>query len=206
MELKEIFKFFGKQKKSLVIFFIFGVLIGAGAFYLLPAKYVSKGTLYVARKPEENEEYYTYSGYYAQQVGLSYTKTVRGLLEDGAIHSEVLEKLKIPITEKSLRKFKNRVKVKDAGPQLVGLEIKENSTDKANKTWNILAEIIEDTSLEINQEGDPYLYITRVKEEPVVQETYKDLYLFGITGGLFLLGLGTCFLALKNYLKEGEDD
>ena len=202
MELEEIINFFKEQSKNLGLFLIGGIILGGVAFYVLPAKYLSLGTLYIGRKPEESDEFYTYSGYYAQQVALSYTETVRGLLEDSTLQAKTLEELDTPITETSLRKLQNKIRIIDAGPQLVTLEVKEKSAAKAVKVWESLATNITNTSAEINKKGDEKLSIKRVKEKPVVKETYKNLYVFSLAGGLLSLGLGTLILGIKNYMKE----
>jgi len=55
MELKEIFKFFGGEKIKLLITFLVGGILGVGVFFLIPDKFVAKGTFYISRTPEEKE-------------------------------------------------------------------------------------------------------------------------------------------------------
>ncbi|MBD3365977.1 hypothetical protein GF360_01390 [candidate division WWE3 bacterium] len=205
MELKEFFEFFKRPAKNLAVFFICGLILGGTAFFALPKSFVSKGTLFVSRIPEESAEFYTYSGYYAQQTALSYADTVRGLLENEVLHAKALETLEIPVTDKNLRNLERKIRVKDGGPQLVGLEVKNNSSENAAKIWEALTLNIENTSKEINLQGDPQLKITRVKEKPVIQEGYRNLYVFSAVGGLMTWGLGVFFLALKDYLKEAQN-
>jgi capsular polysaccharide biosynthesis protein len=206
MELKEILNFIKQKSQILSLCLLVGGILGTSAFFLLPTKYLCLGTLYVARQPEESSDFYTYSGYYAQQVALSYAETVKGLLENNTLQARALEELEIPVTEKNLRKLQNKVKVIDAGPQLVALEVKEKSQTEAREVWEALTTNITATSTEINKKGDSKLNITRVKEEPVTKETYKNLYVFSAAGGLLSLFLSTTVLGIINYMKEEQDE
>lgn len=206
MELKEIFNFCKKFGRKLFFIFVLGSLCGGVLFFIIPEKFLATGILYISRTTEESEDFYTYSGYYAQQVALSYTNTVRGLLESEALQAKALEEMQVPLTKTNLKKLGKKIRIKDAGPQLVEIEIKDKSPEKARETWEALSQNIQMASLEINNVGDPKLQITRVKEEPVIKETYKELYVFTLLGGLIALGTSTLYFALETYMKGNEND
>lgn len=205
MELKEIFEFFSREKIKLLSILLVGGIFGVVLSFLLPDRYIAKGTFYISRIPEEKKEEYTYSGYYGQQTAIMYSKTIRGVLEDTSFQARVLEQLEIPFTDKGLRKLKNRLRVKDVGPQLVAVEIKDSSHETALEIWETVAENLRNVSSEINKNGDSNLYLKKLNETPVVQKSYINVYVFGLVGALLAFGSGTSFLALKNYLKEEKN-
>jgi len=205
MELKEIFKFFGREKIKLLITFLVGGILGVGVFFLIPDKFVAKGTFYISRTPEEKEKEYTYSGYYGQQTSIMYSKTIRGILEDTSFRAKVLEQLKIPFTDKDLRKLKNKTRIKDEGPQLVAVEIKDNSQKAALEIWETVAENLREISIEINKNGDSNLYLKKLSENPAVQKSYRNGYVFGLVGALLASGGGTVYLALKSCLEKEKN-
>jgi len=206
MELKEIFEFFDEKKVKLAITFLVGGVLGVSAFFLIPDKFVAKGTFYISRIPEERGKEYTYSGYYGQQTAIIYSRTVRGILEDSSFQAKVLEQLEIPFTDKGLRKLKNKIRIKDGGPQLVAVEIKDKSQDKAVEIWETVDKNLREVSSEINKDGDSNLYLRKVNENPIVQKSYKNVYVFGLVGALLAFGNVTAYLALKSYMEDSENE
>jgi len=206
MELIEIFKFFGREKIKLLFTFLVGGVVGVCAFFLIPNKFIAKGTFYISRIPEKKDEEYTYSGYYGQQTSITYSKTIRGILEDASFQARVLEQLKIPFTAKDLKKLKNKTRIKDGGPQLIAVEVKDRSQETALEIWETVDENLRKTSTEINKNGDSSLYLKKLNENPIVQKPYRNVYVFGLVGALLAFGGGTSFLALKNYLKKEKNE
>lgn len=202
MELREIFKFFKKYKIRLVFSGLMFGLFGVLAYFLLPPKYVATGTFFVKRSVvPPTAEHFTYEGYYSQQTALSYTKTVVGLFESSDMKSAALEKLGVSVNEEALRRFSRKVRVKNAGPQLITLQIKGDSVEEVGGFWGALTSVTLEKASELNQTGDPFLQVEEVVEAPVVKQTYNNVWV-NFVGG-FGLGyvLRVFCLALKEYLK-----
>ncbi len=206
MEVREIAYFFKKVSKKLLAFFVIGGLIGFAVFTILSIKYVSSGTFYIGRKVAEHKDFYAYSGYYDQQTAISYTDTVRGLLESRDIKAMLLEKLNTDTDARNLRRLSNKVRVKDKGPQLVEIEIRENSRESGEKTFLLLADIIDEINGSLGEKSDRNLSIQKVKDLPVTRRVNREPFVFGLAGGLFSLTTGTFILGFKDYMQRKEND
>ncbi len=203
MELKDILKRIKKYKIFLVLFAIAGFSAGA-LFYAIPSKYISSGSFYIKRGVNLEKEYFTYEGYYAQQTALAYTNSVAALIESPDIKKKVLEEMKIPVNEESLRKLNKIVRVKKTGPQIILVTVKDKDYDTSAKMWNKLAESLINKTNEINKNGDESLSIGLVSEQPLVRETYKSFYLFALVGSVTGLSLAIFFICVKEYFRDKE--
>jgi capsular polysaccharide biosynthesis protein len=201
MELREIIKKMKKNKLAIVTPMLVGLLAGL-AFYAMPSKYISSGSIYVRRKVSEQTDFFTYEGYYAQQTALGYTDSVSNLIESSDIKKMLLEKSGEAINTIKLLDLQRKVKVKKTGPQLILLEIKEKTPEEAKEKWMSLTDIVILKSQEINMGGDKEISLGTLSKEPLIRETYKNPYIFSLVGSLIGLTLGLIFLSLREYLKE----
>jgi capsular polysaccharide biosynthesis protein len=202
MDLKELLDFFKTNVKKIIGFFISGLLFGGIVFGILPKKYISGGILFIGKEVEKSEEFYAYSGYYDQQTALSFTKTIKGFLEDKNLYAEVLTDLGENVTEKNLRKLRRKIKATDAGPQLINLEVRANSPIETEKIWEALAEITAETTKELNKNADSGIFLQTTNSEIWTREIVRNPFVFGLVGGLLLMGAEIFYLAIREYLKK----
>jgi capsular polysaccharide biosynthesis protein len=201
MELREIIIKIKKQKLILIFASLVGFLMGLIIYYL-PQKFISSGALYVSRKINSSADFFTYEGYYAQQTALNYTNSVLALIESKDIQKELLEKMGEPVNEKNLRELKRDIKVKRTGPQVILVEIKNETPEKSKETWKNLSDIVISKSEELNKEIDNNLKIFTISKEPSIEETYKNLLLFSFAGLIIGGALGLIIISFKEYSKK----
>jgi len=203
MELKEILKFIKKNLRLLLLFmFLFGAA-GVLAYYFLPTKHYATGSLFIRRSIYPySENHFTYEGFYGQQAAMFYSNSVVGLIESEDIRAQVLTSLSIPVNEKTLRQYENKIRTIKSGPQLIGLVTKGDSPQQAEELWNAVADSTIGTMNSISRINDPFVGIIKVSEKPILKESFRDLPIFALAGiGLgFILPVGG--LALISYLKS----
>jgi len=190
MDLKEVLEFLKKIYKNLLAFFAVGVFLGILVFSILPKKYISSGILFVGRTVTETQEFYSYSGYYDQQVALSFTNTVRGFLEDKNLHAQILKKLGAEATEKNIRAIDRKIRVRSKSRRETE-EIWETLVDETVKTMEVL-----------NAKADSKLFIEKTNTTVLSRELMQNPFVFGGVGGLFLMGCGTVYIATKTYFYK----
>ena len=204
MELKEFIQIFRKYLRFIFAFgLVFGFL-GAAFFYFYPKSYKAAGSFYVARVINGDTPLgdFTYEGYYAQQAGTNYTETFIGLLESVDVRKAVLESMGVQVNEASLRKAARVIDVKKTAPQIVTLAVKAPQPETAKEVWQTFSNVAVEISVTLNDfAGDPMVSVFQVSPEPVVYETFNNLYvdiLAGLTLGLLL---GSFTAAFKEYLS-----
>lgn len=212
MSLKQIINFLNKYKIDILSMGVFFGILGIVIYFLFPAKFVAKGNIFVSRDIQTAQtisestnpptQEFAYEGFYAQQNASMYTSTVIGLIESENISYRTLLDIGIPTTTSNIKKFERKIGAKKIAPQLIELEIKENTAKQATKSWNTLVENLMVTNQQLTQEGDPNLKITVVVDSPIVVTTYKNPLLnFGI--GLVAGTLIAMFvLALQDFAAE----
>ena len=201
MELREIIKKIKKNRKIVITSILGGLLLGI-LFYTLPSRYISSGSLYVKRSIEPSEVFFTYEGYYAQQSAQSYTNSFVALVESPDIQKKTLESIGTPITDKNLRKLNRLVKVKKMGPQVISVKVIDKDYDYSEKVWVALTKSVIETSKELNESGDKNISVSTISEKPLVEETYKSIYLYSLAGTMLGLSIGCLYICIKEYIKE----
>jgi len=201
MELKNLFKNILKNKLLLTVFVLIGGIFCL--FYtLLPSKYYATGSFLITRKVNPAEkDFFTYEGYYGQQTALSFTKTVAALFESEDVFNRALKKMNINIDETSLRKLSKKIRVTNPGPQLVTLQIKENTQSNAVKNWEAVSESAIEITNEANKNGDSLLGISKLSAEPIVKGQYKPVALMVLSGMVAGFCIYVVFFYLKEYIK-----
>jgi capsular polysaccharide biosynthesis protein len=187
-----------KNKSVLAVCVILGFIAGLLVFSL-PNKYVAEGTLFIKRTAETSNSFFTYEGYYSQQAAAAYTNTVSGLLESVDLQSSALIKLGIPVNEDTTRRYAHYISVKKSSPQLITVTVKQNSPDSAKQLWTALVDELLSTNGQINQNGDTKLSISEISTQPVVNQTFKSIWLDAVAGILFGAVLGLAVISLKDY-------
>lgn len=200
MELKVLINILYKNALQVVVFLLIGAVGGATTF-ILPQKYTATGSFYVKRTIQNSSDFFTYEGYYGQQTALAYANTVFALLESTDLKSMTLKKLGTEVNEQTLRKLHKKTDIKKTAPQLVSLTVKDFSPSEAAVVWNALSESLLETTYEINKNGDSALSISKISEEPVVKQTYNNLWLNLSAGAVLGFVFGAFSLALKEYLR-----
>jgi capsular polysaccharide biosynthesis protein len=201
MEIREIIKKVKKQKLIPIFASLVGFLAGLVIYYL-PQKYIASGSFYISRKINNSTDFFTYEGYYAQQTALNYTNSVSALIESKDVQKELLEKMREPINEKNLRELKRDIKVKKTGPQIILMEIKNETPEKSKEIWRNLSGIVISKSEELNREIDNNLQIFTISKEPSIEETYKNLLLFSLVGLIIGGAIGLLIISFKEYSKK----
>lgn len=201
MELKEFFQNILKNKALLAAFIALGLIIGT-IYILMPPKYYATGSFLITRRvsPEE-QEFFTYEGYYGQQTALSFTKTVTALIESEDVLSKSLSNMNLSVNQNSLRNLSKKVKVTNPGPQLITLQIKEESQENALKTWEAVSNSTIKTAQQTNMQGDPLLGISKISEQPVIKMQYKPLIPIISAAALSGVCLYLIIISLKEYSK-----
>jgi len=205
MELKEMINFGKKNIKFLVAATAFMGIVGALAYYFLPIKHYATGSLFVRRSIYPySETHFTYEGYYGQQAAMAYANSVIGLVESEDIRAQALTTLEVPVNEETLRKYKRKIRTIKTGPQLIGLVVKENSPQEAEKLWQSVADATINTMNGISRVNDPFVGVIKVSEDPIVREGYRNPVVCVLVGMGFGLMLSVSYLALFNYFKSNK--
>lgn len=201
MEIKEIIKKIRRNRLLLGISCFLGLLAGF-VFFTLPPTYTASGSLYVSRKAENSEAFFTYEGYYSQQSAITYTNSVVALAESTDVKEQILKSLEIPINTPSLRKLNKSVIVKKTGPQIININVKDKDFDKSQKIWEELSKSIIETSKNINEDGNDNLSVVKVSDKPLIRENYKPPLIIGLAGLLLGFSIGLLIISLKEYFRD----
>jgi capsular polysaccharide biosynthesis protein len=201
MELRDIIKKFKKHRQTLILSVIAGSVVGM-LFSLIPAKYISSGSLYIKRSVEPSNVFFTYEGYYAQQAAQSYTNSLVALIESQDVKKVTLENMGVTATDKNLRKLDKAVKVKKSGPQVVTVSVRDQNFEHSQKLWLTLTQSVIEASKRLNENGDKNISVDTISNAPIIKETYRSLPIFSLAGVMFGLSAGLLIISLKEYLKE----
>ncbi len=206
MDYQEFIEIIKKYKQNIVLAGLLGGLLGGISFFVLPPRYNAVGSLFVTRSVEsigsaDDGNVFLYEGFYASQNSQAYTTSLIGILQSRDLHSLVLKDLNLEITNKNLSTIKRSIRVSKQAPQVIRLQTKGNTPVSAEGLWNSLTGHLEDFNEKVGREGDPNLSIIRVAENPIISESYRNIYLnFAIGAGIGVLFL-TFWYVLKHILS-----
>lgn len=203
MELKKLLTIYKRNLKQLSLFVILGLITGTIFFYI-PKNYYTTGSLYITSKVDpDNNSYFNYDGYYAQQTALNYTNTVLATLESKPILTNALNNLSIVTNDKVLKKYKRNIIVVKESPQVIKFTVKGKTPENSQELWNNLVELtVNDLNRINNQSGDNNLSINKIGNTIFTSQYYYPLYLHIILGILIFIFLDLIYLTSKEYLKE----
>ncbi len=208
MELKGLLQILNSHRILLFLgALIFGV-VALGISTQIPPRREARLDLYVKRAVQDpSEEFYTYDGYYSQQVAERYTDTVVGLLQSKTLLKAALSEKELPTDQDTLRKMAKRVGVEKVAPQLIRVTVQKRLPGPFE--WNpddlsvSLAHKVVQRVEELNaQSGDDALSVVILGEEPISEEHEPFLFLNSLVGALFGL-LGAFLVAIFcDYLES----
>lgn len=202
MELKDLIKLFRNNSKTILFFSVIFAVIGIILFNISPKKYIATGSIYVGRKINEiTEDHFTYEGYYGQQAAISYTNSVMGIIESENIRAMTLEDLSLPVKESTIRKLANKTNIKKAGPQIITVSIKDSNKESAKDLWLSMINATEKSTQKINDESDPFIYITKIDTQPLVRDAFSSIYINALIGFVTGFTISYIYFAFKKYLK-----
>lgn len=211
MSLQDFIEFTKKYKYGILSVGVLFALFGAILYFLIPNNYVASGSLFVTRSIDmpnsedvgvqalaQKEDFadFKYEGYYAQQNAVSYTATLLGLIESDEVKKDVLDELGVSVNNNSLRRFGRAVSAKKKAPQLIQVKVKAGTPEDAVNRWKVLIANVTSLSQKLNDKGDPSVVVMSVSDEPVVKESFNNLYvnisvgfLFGVLIGYFVFAI-----------------
>lgn len=201
MELRDVFKKIRKNRKTLIVCTLFGLVAGV-IFHFLPSNYIASGSFYITRKENNSESFFTYEGYYSQQTATTYTNSVVALAESEDVKKQVLNTLNISVNGHNIRKINRSMSVKKKGPQIINITFKDKDLNRAKKIWEEISNVLIKTSEEINLAGDRELAVVKISKEPFVKQFYKPISITSVAGILFGFSLGMLLISLKEYFKD----
>lgn len=201
MEIREIVKKIRKSKALFAYFSVAGLIAGI-LIFTIPAKYLSSGALYINRKIDKSDSFFTYEGYYSQQSAMAYANSVMALAESSDVKKQVLDEMGIPISNENLKKLDRAVVVKKTGPQIITISVKDTDPERSQEIWEKLTKTIVEISKNMNKDGDENLLVSKVSEKPLVNEVFKSAPIFVLAGLLVGFVFGLIFICIKEYFKD----
>lgn len=200
MEIRDIFTNIKKNQKILIYSAFLGLIAGLLAS-VLPPRYISSGSLFVGRSVEESKNYFTYEGYYAQQSALGFTDSAIAVIRSPDLIKLLLEKTNTPQNTANYRKISKSISIKKTGPQIILVGLKSDSSEKSKSMWLELNNILIDKINNVNQNADDKLSINTLSEEPLIRESYRNIFVFSFMGLIFGAFLGLFLISLKEYFR-----
>jgi capsular polysaccharide biosynthesis protein len=204
MELFDYLKFIASKWLWLVVGTVIGALAAGSIAYTAVDEYRASVSMYVQRAPDaSNDNYFTYEGYYAQQVAVSFTDTALELLTNDEIIKRAAENAGLTHDVNSINQIKGAIVTKKDAPQLIKVDVTMTNRDEASRLAEGLAQAVSSRTSEIhNAGGDAKLTVAQINERPFVVLERPLLWLYAIVGAL--LGLIGALLAatLWEYLRH----
>ena len=191
-----------RYKLWLLAGLLIGGLIGGAYSALTPDSYQATTTLYVQRQIDPaNSQYFTYEGYYAQQVATSFTDTALKLLTDDEIVKRAAASAGLSTSEASIKKLKGKITSKKAAAQLLQYSVVLPTADQATRFSEGLAQALKSRTLELNQAGDRNLSVDQVNPEPFVNSAKPWWPLLTAVGALLGLALAALASMIWGYIQ-----
>lgn len=197
-ELNQVLKILTKHLRLIVVLTLLGGFLGFGYTYIGGEKYEALSTIYIKRAADQNaNSYYSYDGYYAQQVSKEYTDTVLGLLKTIDPYREAASR----ISNYSPSEIFGLTKAKKVSSQVIELRVRNKDEFEAKKVLTALVDGLTAKISELNQTGDRKISIESVSSQPLTQLN-KNQTLINVSIG-FLSGLVIALfsLSLSYYFK-----
>ena len=199
IELKEILKVLKQNLTFILVVTVIGGLAGFAYSKVKTEKFEAQNTLYVKREADTKASaYYSYDGFYAQQVSKEYTDTVLGLLKTIEPYRDAVDKTTASMNPRLLM---GNTKVRKVSPQIISVSVTNVNEETAKDSLKALVAGLADKVKALNQGGDKKIQVEPVRTEPIttLDKTSQLLNLsIGFLAGLIISILS---LALGIYLN-----
>lgn len=203
MELKEFISLLKKNLVLLVILGAIGAALGATVIVYLPIKWTSSQTYIIEKRSiKDNGAYFNYDGYYANQVGISYTNNLASLFESRDIKIKTLETLQTELIEKNIVDLNKNLKVKKLGPQVLQVTYQNFNKEKAENVLNASTENALKSLTASNWDSGLDITITKINSSTSAVQNYINPYLT-VSGATAITTLATILvLIVRDYLNK----
>ncbi len=203
MEFKELINLLKKNLIFLVVFAASGTVIGAAIIYYVPVKWTSSQTYIVEKRSiKDNETYFNYDGYYANQVGISYTNNLASLFDSRDIKIKTLETLQTDLIEKNIVDLNKNLKVKKLGPQVIQVTYQNFNKEKAESVLNASTENALKSLTASNWDSGLDITITKVNGDTSAVQNYINPYITVAGTTIITTLVAILFLVIKEYLSK----
>lgn len=196
MELRDLLIFLRSKLLIVSLASIAGCIIGIISFYVIPVSYEASGSFFINRAIEYGSgSFFSYEGYYSQQVAQNFTTTLIGLFESIDMKRKVLVNLGEPINDANIRRLYRAIRVKKAAPQLVTVTVRGTNIGEVSTIWNSLAQETLNSITDITVSGDPKLHVLSLDETPIIRQRFWNIWvnaLIGLSAGF----IGSVFVLL----------
>jgi capsular polysaccharide biosynthesis protein len=201
MELRNLLKNLHRKIKYIIFA---GLVLGVLGFVLsssVPDSYTARMTLYVQKNSEFIEGEYTYDGYYAQQAVEAYTDTVKGLIEQPEVLSEVLLNMGIA-NDRVFDEYYKYLDVKKVAPQLVAVEITRRDAQEAGRMVSEISNVVTRRIEALNETRQDRFQLVGVDEDPIISRNELPILLISIVSVFLGLLFGSFIFAMEWYIRE----
>lgn len=195
MELREILAFYKRSYPKMIVASLIFTMLAVGV-YFLPPKYIASGSFVVVRNVEPLAEAFSYEGYYAQLTSQDFSKNLISFFKNESVLQKVSSDAQIDRTE-----LKRKIRVVKEAPSVSRLEVSHSSMDTARSIWISLRDEVLSIVEELNKGTDPRLKVFVIGNDPVLKQSYRNIYVFGATGAMVGFLLASFYFGLKEYLK-----
>jgi len=190
-------------RKSLLASVLLAAVLGSVLAQVSPASYRASGLLFVFSPAQPVPDRFSYEGFYSQQVGDRYGKTVAGVLESKQLLSQARSASKLGESI-SLRQLSSRVNVSLPGPQLISLQVSAPSYEEAVQWWQVISDQLINANSRLHNLTGVTWEIYRIWEEPLVETKKISWWLGGLCGVLVSL-MGWLVYIISTSLKDSNN-
>ncbi len=193
MQINEFLKLLKLNYSKILLFSVFGLIIGFVTYLILPNKYVSEGTLYIypVGKTEQRSEISNELNYARNIIGLSETPEFKLNLKN----KEVIELDYIPLIGVSYG-----VKIKEVTPNLVSITVSGYSIENSEHKFSSYLENILYFKEKLNQ-GNSSFEISKLHDKIISYKVEKNLFLYSFVGVFLGFNCGLIYLYLRKKKK-----
>src|SRR3989338_179433 len=136
IELKEILKVLKQNLTFILVVTVIGGLAGFAYSKVKTENFEAQSTLYVKREADTTASaYYSYDGFYAQQVSKEYTDTVLGLLKTIEPYRDAVDKTTASMNPRLLM---GNTKVRKVSPQIISVSVTNVNEETAKDSLKAL--------------------------------------------------------------------
>jgi len=193
MQINEFLKLLKLNYSKILLFSVFGLILGFVTYLILPNKYISEGTLYIypVGKTEQKSEISNELNYARNIIGLSETPEFKLNLKN----KEVIEFDYIPLIGVSYG-----VKIKEVTPNLVSITVSGYSIENSEHKFSSYLENILYFKEKLNQ-GNSSFEISKLHDKIISYKVEKNPFLYSVVGIFLGFNCGLIYLYLRKKKK-----